>query len=891
MFASNSDGRPVACDPKSPATFLLPNIKDNGSDGVGDDQRDKVNMLMDYMWSDNGSGCNTFESSAIMNLLDARDTYLDEMKSITNNSVQHHQALLRLSRDYRKALATCIGDWSEDLEKDAEEPDSEGQQQQQQQQQADLGFLRATYAITHLSEIFLLLPISPENRDGTFNTIGYAYENDVINLRGAVTADTVRFLRKHHFSVVEDYFDPSVVDKMYTLWQPDQYDDGNNHTNTYWELVEAYMVRGCLEEAWALLSHHSIVRRIGELEEEQQIGDYQAAMLDLDLEGFRALKSILLSAPLPGSRNSDSDEGFGEYENNEEDFKEEEDKNDRNDDEEELIEGISSSAYYLWERSGGKGNSRTGNYYMHFEPNTAYQVHQNWKQAIHDIPSLQRLRRRLPQLNKLLNLLVGDFRDIEFGSWQEELCAELLYANPTIPLVDIHLRAAALKQKYLNNDNDAGNDMIDEIELAIMRNNYGEFVNALQKFGGNSGAALPAVVTSLLTHLLKDANYSLDVTGYNMATELLLEASSATRTSLATEGYFDLGTRLAVRLLLPHIEIDSDTRITATLVNALDHHSPKSDGEAKSLLALCRNLIERKNIRVLDGCVSICLARYIHYIGKRIPGGAVHWLLTGMHLESLVLCEGPKRSGDWQRALTSGVCYRKLIAYFTETSRTLLKTLLGEESGASLVYDRAKEMVVETKKEDSNLDSLASFVSAVRLLENMITIAGAIVERKDNSIIASGIISCLEERPNDDDDGVVSCLARSLSWDLLRLGIAVLDMDATLVETKDRHETTVSDIASFDVRGMGILLSVFTIETKARALKEEDEAENSCLDENELQRYRLALAEGLKRAFVSENAMKRAARTRRPKMTVYAANLSKCSREEQEWIAESMLNY
>ena len=379
---------------------------------------------------------------------------------------------------------------------------------------------------------------------------------------------------------------------------------------------------------------------------------------------------------------------------------------------------------------------------------------------------------------------------------------------------------------------------------------------------------------------------------YNLDTELLIAASSAIRSSLSTEGYHDLGTRLAVRLLLPNIEIDSDIRITATLVDALEHHSPKSDAEAKSLLSLCRKLIERKNVRVLDGCDSICFARYLHYIGERIPGGAVHWLLAGMDLESLVLCEGPKRSGDWQRALASGVCYRRLVLDFTETSRSLLKTLLGEETGASLLYLRAKEMVAATK-EELLTNNLVSFVPAVKLLENIIIIAGGIVERKDSSIVANGIVSCLEERPNDEDDGVVSSLSRSLSWDLLRLAIEILDKDSKSAELQEQSDNERS-ISSFDVRGMGVLLTVFTIETKAQQLKEQTEMVAPGVEEEELQRTRLILGEGLKRAFVAENYMKRATKSRRSKTSgskIYSANFSKHSREEQEHAVKMMLEY
>jgi hypothetical protein len=525
MSVSKGDGKVIAWDPKSPATLLVPTITDSGinSDGVdGGEKKNNNTMVMNYMLCDDGSGCNTFESSAIMNLLDARDAYLDGTRSTSTNGAHHHQALRQLSREYRKAFANCISDWSEDLEKRKDESEEELQQQQQQQQDDDdvvhLDLLRATYAVTHLSEIFLLLPSSQEDHNTSMiNNMGYGYENDMMNLPGAVTADTVRYLRKHHFGDINNIFDPSVVEDLNQLWQPDQHGADNSDGNGYWELVEAYMIWGCLEDAWALLSHHSIVRRFVEMEENSDkngigLNDYQAASLAEDREGFRALMSVLLSAPLPGARNNASDEGFDDYENENTNMKNDDDQYERNDNdnpavvEEEFIEGIPTSAYRLWETSSGKGNtnSRTGGYHVSFEPNAAYQIHQHWKQAIGIIPSLQSLRRRIPQLNRLLALLVGNFRDIEFGSWQEELCAELLYKNPNIRLVDVNVRAAALVQKHAHernnnmNDRNDGNDMIDDMVLNIMRGNAGEVVKAMHGFGGGSGAALPAVMVCIV---------------------------------------------------------------------------------------------------------------------------------------------------------------------------------------------------------------------------------------------------------------------------------------------------------------------------------------------------------------------------------------------------------
>jgi hypothetical protein len=362
-------------------------------------------------------------------------------------------------------------------------------------------------------------------------------------------------------------------------------------------------------------------------------------------------------------------------------------------------------------------------------------------------------------------------------------------------------------------------------------------------------------------------------------TELLIDASTAIRSSLGTEGANDLATRLAVRLLLPHVKIDSDLRITANLVNTLEHYSPKSDADAKGLLSLCRKLAERKNVRVLDGCDSICLARFMHYTRERRPGGAIDWLLQGIELESFVFCDGPRRSGSWQRSLSSGVCYRRLVSEFTETSQSLLKTLhSAEHQGASLLFARASQMVAAVEQ-----SSLTPYVPAIQVLANVVLMADAISHRKDDSIVANAIVACLEEKANDEDDGCVSSLSSpSMYWDLLRLAAVMLDRDSA--------ERTSQPTSSFDVKGMSVLLSTFT--TVTRSFEMEKRAE-SIVSESDLLEMRLALGEGLKRAFVVENHTK-STRNRKPKALVsgmYASNFARHSREEQEREVAQMLSY
>jgi hypothetical protein len=186
-------------------------------------------------------------------------------------------------------------------------------------------------------------------------------------------------------------------------------------------------------------------------------------------------------------------------------------------------------------------------------------------------------------------------------------------------------------------------------------------------------------------------------------------------------------------------------------------------------------------------------------------------------------------------------------------------------------------------QEESNM---AAFVPAVKVLEHVVIMAEAIAERKDESLVASSIVACLEERANDEDDGVVSSLARSsMHWDLLRLAKGILDRHVQRDGLQEKQLYT----ASFDVRGMQVLLERFTVITTSREMER-----LKAVWAEETQQMRLALGDGLMRAFVAENATKKIASNRVPKVSVsgiYAADLGKYSREKQEIVVETMLDF
>lgn len=218
----------VAWDPKSPATLMVPTVADDG-DGEKESR-------MDTIVSDRGVSCNIFESSALMKLMDHRDAY---MKS---GDVGAPRALRKLSRNYRKVLRECIHEWNEDIEMKEDQEGGDGpalEVETPSEEKMSLELLRVTEAVTQLSETFLLLPSVREEANGPI----FDYYEDTVNLPGAVTADTIRYLRVHSLGDALDIFEDSVLEEIQNSYQPDQYNGGKE----YWELVEAHLIRGCLE--------------------------------------------------------------------------------------------------------------------------------------------------------------------------------------------------------------------------------------------------------------------------------------------------------------------------------------------------------------------------------------------------------------------------------------------------------------------------------------------------------------------------------------------------------------------------------------------------------------------------------------------------------------------
>jgi hypothetical protein len=315
--------------------------------------------------------------------------------------------------------------------------------------------------------------------------------------------------------------------------------------------------------------------------------------------------------------------------------------------------------------------------------------------------------------------------------------------------------------------------------------------------------------------------------------ECLCEASAAILSSLADSNP-GVGTRLAVRLLLPYAAQQGNTPIVATITDILDHHAPQTDAEARSLLTLCRPLVEQQSVRVLDGCVSIVLHRYRSYVHRQIPGGGIPWLLTGIEFESLVLA-----------APEQGSCYRTLVVACHHSSSYLMQCLTRAADIEGSAYETAQSMVAALQ--DAPADTQT--IPAVQELVSTLSIFDSILKTVNYDQAASQIVTLLEERKDEQTGVCFTAASASMHWPLLQTAKMILDK-----EEEDSADSTKTIFTSaFDKRGVALLMERLTQIDTFRVETPSD----SSPAEKDVDDMRKALGHALARAFVAENAKKK----------------------------------
>ena len=380
-------------DPSSSVTILVPGIS-----------RDDNTMSMNAVYCSTGVTCNPFETKALFEVLDYREdfqSWVIENPDAANATVI--QKLRTLSSSYRKAVYGCLTSW--------QAPTAGKEKKSLPELPLAMELLTCMSAVMHLSQIFLLpYPDTTAVR----NTNGEEEISLLSNTTpGSLTADTVRYLRAHHLPHKlnalrsNDDFDNDselreTFDQMLSSDQPEYWGVmTENEFSPFWKLVRSLVSRGCLKDAWDVLSHHS--SRCN------------------NREGFLHLRAILLSAPLPGGRDDKFDYDFQIF-------------SESNDNEEEdlIIGDIPYNAYEGWgctsrcatfeNHTNAGGGKATG-------LRSAKSFYSTWSNHVRiamESGLKDGLLHRIPELRWAVFDVISGSSD-SFDGWAEALCAELLY--------------------------------------------------------------------------------------------------------------------------------------------------------------------------------------------------------------------------------------------------------------------------------------------------------------------------------------------------------------------------------------------------------------------------------------------------------------------------------
>jgi hypothetical protein len=566
--ANNGSGTRVFAlwDPCSPITLLLPSaITTATTDAATTETTSSRSMVsIKGIYCSTGVNCNSYETKALLDILEYREEFqswvLEERRqgnrgetttttpTITTSSsttTNVFRKLRWLSQSYRKALSTCLFRSSQ-LDHNWDSNDDVAKE-----------LLKCMSAIMQLSEIFLVpYPISTN----TILTDDYGITEDdgmdlkddftatkTISLPGSLTANTIRYLRVHHLpnkwhalqptsstTTPEDDEEEShlryLLEEMLSSDQPEQWRGTTTATTAaittessslYWKLIQSLVKRGCLKDAWYVLSHHSYYDTNTANNNTTILTHHHHHHLQ---QGFLYLRAILLSAPIPGGRTDTLDDILPPWNRTEGQPQEQYDtsfpivvQDEYNEQEEEasLLTNIPSNAHEGWGCTTTKdttGNDGAGTASGIRTSKSYYTLWSNLIATAYNESNpngpLSTLLQHIPELRwAVLDIISGQFltithstssSNINFDGWAEALCAELLYKHPMIRPEDIPIRAQATMEAYSSSSSftsteemqqeEGGDNFINHIVLSIMKKDAGTAIDALHKFGGGSSA-------------------------------------------------------------------------------------------------------------------------------------------------------------------------------------------------------------------------------------------------------------------------------------------------------------------------------------------------------------------------------------------------------------------
>jgi Nup85 Nucleoporin len=722
--------------------------------------------------------------------------------------------------------------------------------------------LKRVYAVMHLAEIYLPLQSDTMSWEDSarrgFDGRGSLLAEDPLDVPGYVTADTVQYLRLHELLSAEQSLNDTTdnVASMINSRYPEQ-------DALYWPFLIALVTRGCLEQAWGVLTQHSLYRGTSN----EQLSD---SAVDREIrDGFHMLKQLLLTAPLPGGRVAEYD--------------------DRPDTQVEDVDGyqvdgfgVVPSDYLLW----SSVDRTSSGHPMGFSPHAALQKFREWHEFAERVRRTCSLSHKFPSIKLILAILCGDLNGVTFTYWAEHLCAELLYCTPDRRPRTMCARVQKLTRDYRQEDQNVA-------AIHIMNGDAGHAIIALYKWGGGTGAALVSTLVSktilcayrmddfvdvecslclcVFAWLQMSLLFSLYVDSGIIPQEsrekkidFITDAAWDILSSLQGSEHADIGVQLAIRLLLPYSLPASETE--AVISNILQHYSPTTDQYANTTISLVRKaLMEGKHsVQVLDGCTSILLSLYRKYMKQGIAGVAVMIILDGIELEDSVL---PK--------FKLGVCFRTLTMECHRISQYLLHIMADKSETATLyrsTYDIAKSMVDSFR--ESRRDSLLLRIPAVAELTSVVAIIDSGTDPSQCRVKGDHIVALLSR----DNDGVHDSTPATTR-------LPCLSVAERLIAESKVGLASIAESSPFSVQGMSLLMQ--------RQLMLPDECQSK--------EATVELQHGLLRAIVGENAKRRSASessrwdSKRKESTmdsVQYANFSELDASTQrQFVQNKMLNW
>jgi Nup85 Nucleoporin len=345
-------------------------------------------------------------------------------------------------------------------------------------------------AVFRLAEIYVLPATAYVNEHQ------YHSSRDWLECPGIATADTVRFLRRFLLPPLEGVLDAerALEDEDLMMEEEEEqrmsYPSDVREKGAYWSLVWSLVRRGCLATAWDVLQTHSMYTtaveggRFSTSEEER-------AWSESMLQNWQQIGSVLSTAPLPGGRSTEHDDGATANEVGAS----------HADSHLTIVPGmdVSYMDYVLWdipsddqEDEGGYA----GDYPILFTPELAMQKYKLWRDFAMHVRQTNRLCREISQIDHMFQLLCGDWSTSKmpqapFSSWAEQLCAELLYRTPDLRPRSIAARTLKLRRAFQEEEQEFP-------MVSIMQGNAGRAITELHELGGRSGAALPRTLVRQL---------------------------------------------------------------------------------------------------------------------------------------------------------------------------------------------------------------------------------------------------------------------------------------------------------------------------------------------------------------------------------------------------------